>query len=202
MHRNVKLEAQLIDDLLDLTRISRGKVELRFEAVDVRLAIEQALEICSEDIASKEDLSVETELGVGEHWIWADPTRIRQVFWNLLTNAVKFTPKGGRIMIRTASQRAGWLLIEVADTGLGIEPEQATRIFNAFEQGERTVTRRFGGLGLGLTITRSLVSMHSGSISVQSEGKGKGSSFRIELPLLRNSPNAVAVRSSTMPSSS
>ena len=105
-------------------------------------------------------------------------------------------------MIRTASQRAGWLLIQVADTGLGIEPEQATRIFNAFEQGERTVTRRFGGLGLGLTITRSLVSMHSGSISVQSEGKGKGSSFRIELPLLRNSPNAVAVRSSTMPSSS
>ena len=201
IRRNVRLEAQLIDDLLDLTRISRGKIEMRFEAVDVHAAITQTLEICREDIAGKE-LRVETQLEAEEHWVWADPTRIRQVFWNLLTNAVKFTPTGGAITIRTLSQRPGWLLIEVTDTGLGIDPEQASRIFNAFEQGERTVTRQFGGLGLGLAITRSLVSMHSGSISVHSEGKGRGATFRIEMPLLRNSPNAATVRSSNAQASS
>jgi CheY-like chemotaxis protein/anti-sigma regulatory factor (Ser/Thr protein kinase) len=184
IRRNVLLEAQLIDDLLDLTRISRGKIELRFEAVDVHAAIEQAIEICREDIINK-GLVISSQLRAKDHWVWADPTRIRQVFWNLLTNAVKFTPEGGRIVVRTASAAEG-LLVEVTDTGLGIEPELAGRIFNAFEQGERTVTRQFGGLGLGLAITRTLVTMHQGSIAVQSEGRGAGSTFCIKLPILPN----------------
>jgi PAS domain S-box-containing protein len=197
IRRNVLLEAQLIDDLLDLTRISRGKIELRFEAVDVHAAVQQAIEICREDITAK-GLVISTQLAAAEHWVWADPTRIRQVFWNLLTNAVKFTPEGGRIVVRTANGPAGRLLIEVADTGLGIEPELAGRIFNAFEQGERTVTRQFGGLGLGLAITRALVTMHHGSIAVQSEGRGNGSTFQIELPTVAPAP-ALAERASSAP---
>ncbi|HEV7402619.1 MAG TPA: PAS domain S-box protein [Chthoniobacteraceae bacterium] len=191
IRRNVMLEAQLIDDLLDLTRISRGKIELRFEAVEVHAAVQQAIEICREDITAK-GLVISTQLAAPDHWVWADPTRIRQVFWNLLTNAVKFTPEGGRIVVRTAGGPAGRLLVEVADTGHGIEPELASRIFNAFEQGERSVTRQFGGLGLGLAITRALVTMHHGSIAVQSEGKGKGAVFQIELPVVAPAPEQAA----------
>jgi PAS domain S-box-containing protein len=190
--RNVRLEAQLIDDLLDLTRISRGKVELRCEAVEIHAALEQAIETCQEDITAKK-LAVSTRFEAVSHWVWADPTRIRQVFWNLLTNAVKFTPAGGRITLRTGTDAtSGRLLVEVSDTGLGIEPEQASRIFNAFEQGERAVTRQFGGLGLGLAITRNLVQLHHGSISVQSEGRGKGATFRVELPALARVPSSPA----------
>jgi PAS domain S-box-containing protein len=187
IRRNVLLEAQLIDDLLDLTRISRGKIELRFEAVDINAAVQQAVEICREDITAK-GLVISTQLTAPDHWVWADPTRIRQVFWNLLTNAVKFTPEGGRIVVRTSAGPAGRALIEVMDTGPGIEPELRGRIFNAFEQGERTVTRQFGGLGLGLAITRTLVTMHHGAITVQSEGRGKGSTFQIELPTVAPAP--------------
>jgi PAS domain S-box-containing protein len=196
IRRNVLLEAQLIDDLLDLTRISRGKIELRFEAVDVHAAVQQAIEICREDVTAK-GLVISTQLAAPDHWVWADPTRIRQVFWNLLTNAVKFTPEGGRIVVRTSAGPAGRILIEVLDTGLGIEPELRGRIFNAFEQGERTVTRQFGGLGLGLAITRTLVTLHHGSIAVQSEGRGKGAVFQIELPTVAHEAEPAAPASPT-----
>jgi PAS domain S-box-containing protein len=189
IRRNVLLEAQLIDDLLDLTRISRGKIELRFEAVDIHAALQQAIEICREDITAK-GLVIASQLAARDHWVWADPTRIRQVLWNVLTNAVKFTPEGGRIVVRTSAGPAGRVLIEVVDTGMGIEPELRGRIFNAFEQGERTVTRQFGGLGLGLAITRTLVTMHYGTITVESEGRGKGSTFKLELPTVPHEPEA------------
>ncbi len=180
MQRNVLLEAQLIDDILDLTRISRGKIELRFEAVDMRAVLQDVLGICQQEITIREQ-RVSSQLEAPEYWVWADPTRIRQVFWNLINNAVKFTPKGGSISIRAYSNRPEQLMVDISDTGVGIEPEQLSRIFEAFEQGERTVTRRFGGLGLGLAITRSLVEMHHGLISVESEGKGKGATFKVEL---------------------
>jgi PAS domain S-box-containing protein len=183
IRRNALLEAQLIDDLLDLTRISRGKIELRYEVVDVHAALRDALEICQEDIAAK-GLEVSRDFAAQEHWTWADPTRIRQVFWNLLNNAVKFTPAGGEIRIRSADGPVGQIVVEVADTGVGIEAEQSAQIFNAFEQGERTVTRQFGGLGLGLTITRSLVEMHGGAIAVHSPGKGEGTTFTVTLARL------------------
>ena len=183
IRRNALLEARLIDDLLDLTRISRGKVELHFEVVDVHEAIADALSILQEDVLTKE-LIVTSDLAAREHWTWADPTRLRQVLWNLLNNAVKFTPKGNRIEVRSSDDQVGQLSVIVADTGVGIEPDLAARIFNAFEQGERTVTRQFGGLGLGLAITRSLVEKQGGSVTVQSEGKGHGATFTVTLPRL------------------
>jgi hypothetical protein len=111
--------------------------------------------------------------------MWADPTRIRQVFWNLLTNAAKFTPPGGAISIRSENTADGRLILEISDNGIGIEPDKIARVFNAFEQAERSVTRQFGGLGLGLAITRSLVQMHHGTITARSEGLGKGASFQL-----------------------
>lgn len=181
LRRNVQLEAQLIDDLLDLTRITRGKLELKCEAVNIHTVLLDVIDICREDITAK-TLEIATNLHAKEHWIWADPIRIRQVFWNLLTNAVKFTPRNGRISIRSSNDVQGQLLVEVEDTGIGIEPEYMSRIFCAFEQVERGVTRRFGGLGLGLAITNNLVTLHNGSIAVSSEGKGRGTSFKVRLP--------------------
>ncbi len=115
-----------------------------------------------------------------------DPIRIQQVFWNLLNNAVKFTPQGGRIMIRSSNDGERFSF-EISDTGIGIEPEQQERIFHAFEQGELSITRQFGGLGLGLTISDTLLKLHGGTISVQSEGKNRGASFRVTLDVLHDS---------------
>lgn len=182
IRRNVQFEARLIDDLLDLTRISRGKLQLNPEAVDAHRLVQNALTIVHEDVMRK-GLDVETDSGAAEHHVWADPIRIQQVFWNLLNNAVKFTPSGGRIEIRT-SNSDGRFVFEITDTGVGIEPEHQSRIFNAFEQGGVSVIRQFGGLGLGLTIAQTLVKLHGGAISVQSEGKDRGSSFRVVLDVL------------------
>jgi PAS domain S-box-containing protein len=182
IRRNVQFEARLIDDLLDVTRITRGKLELHPEAVDAHRLLHNALTIVHEDIARKE-LKVTTELGAHEHHVWADPIRIQQVFWNLLNNAVKFTPKGGEIRIRSSND-GGKFSFEITDTGIGIESEQQARIFSAFEQGELSITRQFGGLGLGLTISENLLKLHRGTISVQSEGKNRGASFRVTLDVL------------------
>jgi PAS domain S-box-containing protein len=180
IRRNVLLEARIIDDLLDLTRISRDKVELTRESVDLNIALRDVLEICGPDAASK-DLQVSLEFAAAEHWTWADSTRIRQVFWNLLSNAVKFTPREGRITARVTNPAPGRILVEITDTGIGFEPGQAERIFAPFEQGDATVTRRFGGLGLGLAITRHMVTMHGGSLAAHSEGRDRGATFRVEL---------------------
>jgi PAS domain S-box-containing protein len=200
VRRNVLLEAQLIDDLLDLTRITRGKIELRREACDVHVAITETIDILRESIAAKH-LQVRTTLGAQECWIWGDSTRIRQVFWNLLNNAIKFTPDGGSISVETSNRHAGEIHIEIADTGIGLEPGQATRIFEAFEQGERSVTRQFGGLGLGLAITRNLVKMHGGEIVARSEGKDRGATFTLvfqSVPLSREQSGTVTERGGTV----
>lgn len=182
IRRNVQFEARLIDDLLDLTRISRGKLQLNPEAVDAHRLVQNALTIVHEDVMRK-GLEVVTSLGASEHHVWADPIRIQQVFWNLLNNAVKFTPHGGRIAIRTTNGE-GRFVFEITDTGVGIEPEHQALIFNAFEQGGVSVIRQFGGLGLGLTIAQTLVKLHGGAISVQSEGRDRGASFRVVLDVL------------------
>ena len=182
IRRNVQFEARLIDDLLDLTRITRGKLLLHPEAVDAHRLVENALTIVHEDIARK-GLDVVTDLGAQEHHLWADPIRIQQVFWNLLNNAVKFTPQGGRITIRTSNDE-GRFACEITDTGVGIEPEHQARIFNAFEQGEVSTVRQFGGLGLGLAISQTLLKLHAGTINVQSEGKNHGARFTVTLDVL------------------
>lgn len=183
IRRNVLLEARLIDDLLDLTRISRGKIELQLEAVDVHTLLQDTVEIVAEDLGFK-DLKLTTEFGAGEHHVRADSVRLHQVFWNLLNNAVKFTPAGGSITIRTSNNEAGACVIEMSDTGIGIDPEHQARIFNAFEQAERAITRRFGGLGLGLAISKTLVELHAGTIAVESAGEDQGATFRVTLAAL------------------
>ena len=183
IRRNVELEARLIDDLLDMTRIGAGKVELRPEVIDIHAAIRQTLDICKADITAKQ-LEVNVELSAERHAVSADPARLQQVLWNLLKNAVKFTPQHGHIWLRT--QDAGGvgeqrMRIEVADSGRGIEADLLPRMFNAFEQGDKSTTRRFGGLGLGLTISKAIVDMHGGTLTAASQGRGKGATFTIEL---------------------
>jgi PAS domain S-box-containing protein len=181
--RNVQLEAQLIDDLLDVTRITRGKIEVHHEVADVHLLLHNAIDIARNDIAKKE-IDLEIELEATGHHIWADPVRIQQVFWNLINNAVKFTPNKGRIRIRSFN-KGKQFVFEISDTGIGIEPERQANIFEPFHQGERSITRQFGGLGLGLTISRTLLDLHGGTIAVESAGKNQGTTFRVFLDLLR-----------------
>ena len=181
IHRNVQMEARIIDDLLDLTRIARGKVELRVQPIDAHAALRHALEVCQEQVEGKQ-IEVNLHLWARQHHVNADPTRLQQVFWNLIGNAVKFTPQGGRIKLRSINDGQRRLVVEVTDTGIGIDADMLPRLFNAFEQGERTVTRRFGGLGLGLAISKSLMEMQGGTLGASSAGSGKGATFTLALP--------------------
>ena len=150
--------------------------------IEVCKVIQGAVEVCQPDIEAR-GLKFGVDLGpAAPYWVEADAPRLQQVFWNLLKNAVKFTPHGGCVGVRCRPE-AGHVVVEVNDTGLGIEPEAMPRIFNAFEQAERSITRQFGGLGLGLTISKALVEMHGGTIEAQSDGRNKGATFRIRLPL-------------------
>jgi PAS domain S-box-containing protein len=180
--RNVQLEAHLIDDLLDVTRITRGKIEMHHEAVDVHRLLHTAVQIAQNDILEKQ-IELAIDLRATNHHIWADPVRIQQVFWNLLNNAVKFTPKEGRITICSSNEERQFVF-EITDTGIGIEVERQRGIFEAFDQGEPSITRQFGGLGLGLTISKTLLDLHGGRITVQSEGKNRGTTFRVFLDVL------------------
>ncbi len=182
IRRNVELEASLIDDLLDVTRISRGVIELRLEEVDVHACLRKALEICRDEIATK-NLKCTVALEASKSEVWADSARLQQVFWNLIKNAVKFTPAGGHIGIRSTNAN-GRIHIEISDTGIGIEAEMLSRIFNAFEQGEQTRSRRFGGLGLGLCIAKNVVELHHGRLAAFSDGHNKGAVFTVELDLI------------------
>ena len=183
IRRNVETEARLVDDLLDVTRIARGKVRLHFEVVDAHAAVRNVVAMLQSDIDAKA-LEVTLALRAKDHHVWADPGRFQQILLNLLSNAAKFTPEQGAIAIRTANEngRGHGIKIEISDTGAGFEPELLSRLFRPFEQGEQTITRKFGGLGLGLSIVRSLVEMHGGSITAFSAGAGKGAtfSFRVE----------------------
>lgn len=179
VRRNVELETKLIDDLLDVSRIGSGKFLLHLETMDVHSCVQSAIDICRTDIEAKE-LQIFAKLEAGQHYVNADPIRLRQVFWNLLRNAIKFTPRKGRIGISTTNVGDN-VRIQISDTGIGIEPEVISRIFNVFEQGEQTRTRRFGGLGLGLSIARTVVEMHHGQITAFSEGKDRGATFAVEL---------------------
>src|SRR5215469_2576240 len=180
VRRNVELEARLIDDLLDVTRISKGKLQLSFETICVHQILQRAYEICREEIEAK-NLEVEFRLRAAHTYVQGDPARLQQVFWNLIKNSVKFTPEKGRITIETVNPTADKIEARVIDTGIGIEKEAIDKIFNAFEQGQSDITRRFGGLGLGLAISKALIDAHDGKIRVQSPGKDQGATFSVEL---------------------
>ncbi len=179
--RNVALEARLIDDLLDVTRIRQGKLTLQREVVDASVLVREAIEICRKEIAAA-SLRLTLDLSSPCHHVEADPARIQQVLWNLIKNAAKFTPAGGSIEVRSRLADDNTLIVEVSDTGVGITPEALPRIFNAFEQGDSWITRQFGGLGLGLAISRSLAEAHGGRLSAASAGSGQGSTFTLALP--------------------
>src|SRR5205809_1495708 len=180
IRRNVELEARLIDDLLDVTRIAKGKLQLSFEIICVHEILQRAHEICRDDIAAK-DLQVEFRLRAAQAYVEGDPARLQQVFWNLIKNSVKFTPEKGGIIIETVNPTSEEIEIRISDTGIGIEPEKIDKIFNAFEQGQIAITRRFGGLGLGLAISKAMVDAHGGKIRVESSGRDKGATFAITL---------------------
>lgn len=180
IRRNVELEARLIDDLLDVTRIARGKLQLAFEKVSIHEILRRAYEICRDEIVAK-DLNTEFRLRAQHEYVDGDSARLQQVFWNLMKNSVKFTPAGGRIIVETANPAEDRIEIRVTDTGIGIEPDQVERIFNAFEQGQSAITRRFGGLGLGLAISKAMLQAHRGKIRAESEGRDKGATFVVEL---------------------
>jgi len=181
--RNVQLQARLIDDLLDLTRIARGKLHLELEDCDAHEIIHNALETANSAIEAKQ-LKVSTKLEAKEYRILADCIRLQQVFWNLMNNAVKFTSKGALITIRTFNDKAGRFHFEITDTGIGIEPQRLASLFQPFEQGDPSVTRQFGGLGLGLAISKRLVDLHHGTIEGESRGRSFGATFKVTFDTL------------------
>ena len=191
IQRNVELEAHLIDDLLDITRISSGKLELALEITDAHAAVRDAFEICAQDILAK-NLSVDLDLRASKHRVLADPVRLHQVYWNIINNAVKFTPGGGKITIRSHNDNGSDFILEVEDTGIGFEADALKHIFDAFEQGDRSITREFGGLGLGLAITKSLVDAHHGRLEAFSRGANTGATFKLALGTVAAERKAIA----------
>jgi PAS domain S-box-containing protein len=180
--RQVKHLARLIDDLLDVSRITRGKITLKREAVNLSPIVNSAVEAVQSLIDErKHELTVSI---VGTPRIEADPIRLEQILVNLLANATKYTDAGGQIAL-TARQEGADIVLAIRDTGIGIPSDLLPKVFDLFVQGDRTAARSEGGLGIGLTLVKSLVEMHGGSVSAMSGGPGTGSEFIVRLPALQ-----------------
>ncbi|MBD1813930.1 ATP-binding protein [Microcoleus vaginatus DQ-U2] len=182
IERNARLQSQLIDDLLDISRILSGKLSLNRMSVDLNMVISAALETVRLAAEAK-SLQIQTTCSPSQGMVIGDSGRLQQVIWNLLSNAVKFTPEGGQITVRLTQTKTS-AQIQVIDTGKGINPEFLPYVFEHFRQEDGAITRKFGGLGLGLAIARQIVEMHGGRIWVESRGEGQGATFTVELPLL------------------
>lgn len=183
IRRNVDVEVRLMDDLLDLTRISRGKFQLHMATVDLDDIVRQAISLCQADLQAKA-IGLSVNLSAAHHHLHGDAARLQQVVWNLLKNAVKFTPQQGHIHIDSTNPAPGACTLQISDNGVGIPTEVLPRIFDAFEQGGRDVTRHYGGLGLGLAICKAIVALHHGHITASSEGRGRGATFSVQLPVV------------------
>ncbi len=197
IRRNIELEARLIDDLLDLTRISRGKLTIAPVAADLHQLLHHTAEIVRSDGLGKR-VRIVFKLDAARHHALADPTRLQQVFWNLIKNALKFTPTGGTITVSTHNDAEDWILVSVEDTGIGIGAEALPNIFKAFEQGDIAGQHRYGGLGLGLAIAQAIAEVHGGTIFAKSEGHGLGSTFTVALATV-DAPAASARASAPQP---
>jgi signal transduction histidine kinase/CheY-like chemotaxis protein len=191
IRRNIDLETKLIDDLLDLSRVVNGKLRLQLAATSLHDLLRHVLEICAAELQSGE-VEVRFDLRATSDRVLADPARLRQVFWNLIKNAIKFTPRsrdvngarvsgGAVVVVRTSNPCPGRVVVEVCDEGVGIAAEVLPRVFDAFEQGDARRATQSGGLGLGLAISKAVVDMHGGRINARSAGPGCGSTFAVEL---------------------
>jgi signal transduction histidine kinase/CheY-like chemotaxis protein len=181
IERNVRVQAQLIEDLLDMSRITSGKMRLNIQQTDPISFIVAALETVR-PAANAKGIRLETMLDPAAGPVSGDPNRLQQVIWNLLSNAIKFTPKEGKVQVLLERVNSH-IEISIADTGVGIKPEFLTQVFERFRQADGSATRRYGGLGLGLAIVKHLVELHGGTVGVKSAGEGSGASFSVNLPL-------------------
>ena len=179
--RNARAQAKLIEDLLDLSRIMTGKLRLELRPLSFTSVVEAAVD-SARPAAEAKGIRLKAMLGPNQDIVSADSGRLQQVVWNLLTNAIKFTPKGGQVQVLLQRVNSH-LELSVSDTGIGIPPSYLPHVFERFSQGDSSTTRSFGGLGLGLAICKQLVEMHGGSIKAASQGEGKGATFSVELPL-------------------
>jgi signal transduction histidine kinase len=182
IRRCVELETRLIDDLVDLSRIGSGKLHLDRQPLDLHEPLAEAIRFCANDVRDRQ-LDLQADLRAQNTQVTGDAVRLQQIFWNLIRNAIKFTPEGGRITVRSFNDETAHAVVEVADTGIGIDPQRLTLIFQAFEQGGPDITARFGGLGLGLAIAQGLTQAHGGTIRGASDGAGRGSLFTVEFPI-------------------
>ena len=180
LRRNVGLETKLIDDLLDVTSIANGKFRLNMEPLNIHTLLASVMEIVGGDATAKSQ-TLNLKLAAQQHTVSGDPVRLHQVFWNILKNAIKFTPDGGTIEIITSNPGQDAVSVEINDYGVGISPAGLPRIFAAFEQADQTTNRRFGGLGIGLTISKAIVDLHGGIIRAESAGEGTGTRFHVQL---------------------
>jgi signal transduction histidine kinase/CheY-like chemotaxis protein len=191
IRRNIDLETRLIDDLLDVTRVANSKLVLDLRPHRAHELLRHVCQICKGD-ADAGGIELNCRLDAELDMVHADAARLQQVFWNLIKNAIKFTPRGGHVTITTENGSADdrELRMSVNDTGTGISPDVLPRIFKAFEQGEQTVTRAYGGLGLGLAISKAIVDLHHGRIWAHSDGADRGSTFHVAMPLSAIDPHA------------
>ena len=181
IRRNVQLEARFVDEILDVTKIARGKLELLCEPMDLHEAVARAVDVCLPDLDAKRQ-RVDVALAATAHHVDGDFPRLQQAVWNLLKNASKFSASGAHVRVRTFNT-PGHVVVEVSDDGMGIEPATLPHVFEPFNQADQAITRRFGGLGLGLAIARASVAAHGGEITAASDGPGRGATFTVRLPL-------------------
>lgn len=196
IERNAKAQAQLIEDLIDVSRIISGKIRLNVRPVAPTRLVEAAIDVAHPALQAK-GIQIDRQLNWNNDMILADPDRLQQVVWNLLSNAIKFTPSGGRVQVRL-EQAGSQLEISVSDSGQGIHPEFVPYVFERFRQADSAITRKHGGLGLGLAIVRHLVELHGGTVGVQSPGEGEGATFTVRLPMMTTFPS----RTSSTPAES
>ncbi len=182
IERNARLQAQIVEDILDVSRIITGKLHMEVVPVDLTSLIETSINAVRPAAAAKE-ITIETQLEAASQFVSGDANRLQQVFWNVFSNAVKFTPHGGRVRIQTRRVDSH-VEISVSDTGQGISKDFLPYIFDRFRQADSSTTREHGGLGLGLAIVRHLVEMHGGTVRAESSGEGGGATFTLELPLV------------------
>jgi CheY-like chemotaxis protein len=199
IERNARVQSQMIEELLDVSRIATGRVRLSLADVNVLTAVDGALESVR-PAAEAKSITLRHSVALDATLLRADPRRLQQIIWNLLSNAVRFTPSGGTVEV-TARSVESYVEIAVADTGIGIAAEFLPHVFERFRQADSSTTRAHGGLGLGLAIVRDLVNMHGGTVTATSAGEGRGTTVAVRLPALvpREKADALLVRSGQMP---